>query len=90
MYSLAADHKSEIVRVLVLTSDPKHCIPDSRLAPMENFNVSVVRYAWAATAHIPAINMPLTNFDEAAKTRTIIFAADRSARTGKPVRVKIL
>jgi predicted dehydrogenase len=31
--------------------------------------------------------MPLTNFDEAAKSHEVIFAADKSAATGKPVRI---
>jgi predicted dehydrogenase len=32
--------------------------------------------------------MPLTNLAEAIRTHEIIFAADRSAKTGKPVRLK--
>jgi predicted dehydrogenase len=32
--------------------------------------------------------MPLTNLDEALRTHEIIFAADRSAATGRPVRLK--
>ena len=31
--------------------------------------------------------MPLTNLKEAARTHEVIFAADRAAETGKPVRI---
>jgi UDP-N-acetyl-2-amino-2-deoxyglucuronate dehydrogenase len=31
--------------------------------------------------------MPLTNIDDALRSHEIIFAADRSAKTGKPVKV---
>jgi UDP-N-acetyl-2-amino-2-deoxyglucuronate dehydrogenase len=31
--------------------------------------------------------MPLTSLAEAAKTHEVLFAADRSAATGKPVKV---
>jgi predicted dehydrogenase len=31
--------------------------------------------------------MPLTNLDQAARTHEVIFAADRSARIGKPVKL---
>jgi predicted dehydrogenase len=32
--------------------------------------------------------MPLTNLTEAAKTHEVIFAADASTRTGRPVKLK--
>jgi predicted dehydrogenase len=51
---------------------------------MKKYNVGIVGYGWVATAHIPAINAsPLGQV-------TAVFAADRSAELGRPVKMSEL
>jgi len=57
---------------------------------MRKYNVGIVGYGWAATAHIPAINAtPLAQVTAVCSSRKLD-AAGLSARYGRPVRISEL
>ena len=65
---------------------------------MKQYNVGIVGYGWVATAHIPAFfnaldqgkEMPLTSLADAVISHEAVFAADRSAELGRPVKMSEL
>lgn len=69
----------------------KHKWSELSLKLADSGDVSDHPYATQFEAFFNALaagrEMPLTNLDAAAKTHEIIFAADKSAATGKPVRI---
>ena len=58
----------------------------------KRFNVGIVGYQTQFQAFFDALergeDMPHTSLADAARTHEVIFAADRSAVTGKPVKVR--
>ena len=67
---------------------------------MKKYNVGIVGYGWVATAHIPAINAtPLGQVTAVCSSRKLdaavisheeVFAADRAAELGRPVKLSEL
>lgn len=58
---------------------------------MKKYQVGIVGYGWAAGAHIAAMEknqeMPLTGLKEAILTHEVIFAAEQSLQSGRPVKM---
>ena len=77
----------------------RHDTTESGAMVMKKHNVGVVGYGWVATDHIPAMNatslgqdeeMPLTSLDDVVISLKAVFAAERSARLGRPVKMSEL
>jgi predicted dehydrogenase len=69
----------------------KHAWSKLSMKMLDSGDVSDHPFQTQFEAFFGALNrgkeMPLTNFDEAAKSHEVIFAADKSAATGKPVKL---
>jgi predicted dehydrogenase len=69
----------------------KHAWSKLSMKLLDSGDVSDHPFQTQFEAFFDALNrgkeMPLTNFDEAAKSHEVIFAADKSAATGKPARL---